>query len=444
MRRGDLYVLSLSHLTDDVYQGALPAMLPFLVSDRGVSVAAASMLVFVANLTSSIGQPYYGRLADRGRAWWLPAFGLALAGIGLGFAGVVPGYWWICVAVGVSGIGVDIFHPGSARAAHFVAKDSATRYSVFTLGGSVGFAIGPLLAAPLMVVFGLPGMMFLAIPAVLVAGLLATRLPRSVSRGASQAQPSGPDQWGAFGRLTAAVIIRSAAFFSITAFLPLWWVVDLHHSKAAGDYAVTAYMAAGVVGTYLGGRLADRFGHRAVALCGFLAATPLTLLYLLFPGAVFLLLPAGVALYLPFGILVGLGQRYLPARPGLAGGVTLGLSASVGGLAAPLFGLLSTHAGLLPVLVVSALLPLAAAALTRTLPVSAAAGGGPVQRPAERGERAQRQQPPRVHPAKMHQQRRHGQGDHHDKGDLPVIADDEVIPERAERLQPPHDTVTFS
>src|ERR1700734_4449391 len=79
MRPGDLYVLSLSHLTDDVYQGALPAMLPFLVSDRGVSVAAASMLVFVANLTSSLGQPYYGRLADRGQGWGLAALGLALA-----------------------------------------------------------------------------------------------------------------------------------------------------------------------------------------------------------------------------------------------------------------------------------------------------------------------------------------------------------------------------
>jgi FSR family fosmidomycin resistance protein-like MFS transporter len=371
MRRGDLYVLSLSHLTDDVYQGALPAMLPFLVADRGFSVAAASMLVFVANLTSSVGQPYYGRLADRGRAWWLPAAGLALAGIGLGFAGLLPGFWWICVAVGVSGIGVDIFHPGSARAAHFVADGSATRYSVFTLGGSVGFAIGPLLAAPLMVLFGLPGMMLLAVPAVLVAGLLATRLPRGRSHGPA-AQAAGQDQWGAFGRLTAAVIIRSAAFFSITAFLPLWWVTDLHHSKAAGDFAVTAYMAAGVVGTYIGGRLADRFGHRTVALWGFVAATPLTLLYLAFPDAVFLLLPAGVALYVPFGILVGLGQRYLPNRPGVAGGVTLGLSASIGGVAAPLFGLLSAHAGLTSVLVVSACLPLAAAALTLTLPGQAA------------------------------------------------------------------------
>jgi MFS transporter, FSR family, fosmidomycin resistance protein len=369
VRRGDVYVLSLSHLTDDVYQGALPAMLPFLVADRGVSVAAASMLVFVANLTSSVGQPYYGRLADRGRVWWLPALGLVLAGAGLGFAGIAHGYWWICVAVGVSGVGVDIFHPGSARAAHFVASGSATRYSVFTLGGSVGFAIGPLLAAPLMVVFGLPGMMILAIPAVLVAGLLATRLPRSASAVPARAG-SGADQWGPFGRLTAAVIIRSAAFFSITAFLPLWWVTDLHHSKAAGDFAVTAYMAAGVVGTYLGGRLADRFGHRAVALWGFVSATPLTLLYLLFPSAVYLLLPAGVALYVPFGILVGLGQRYLPARPGLAGGVTLGLSASVGGLAAPLFGLLGTHLGLYTVLVASACLPLAAAALTLTLPAT--------------------------------------------------------------------------
>jgi MFS transporter, FSR family, fosmidomycin resistance protein len=381
MRRGDLMVLSLSHLTDDVYQGALPAMLPFLVADRHVSVAAAAMLVFVANLTSSVGQPYYGRLADQGRAWWLPAAGLALAGLGLGFAGILRGYWWICVAVGVSGIGVDIFHPGSARAAHIVAhtaRRAASRFSVFTLGGSIGFAIGPLLAAPLMLAFGLPGMMVLAIPAVIVAGLLATRLPRSGAAEHSGAPVSGEDQWGPFARLTGAVVIRSAAFFSITAFLPLWWVTDLHRSKAAGDFAVTAFMAAGVAGTFIGGRLADRFGRRAIAVAGFVAATPLTLAYLAYPDAVILLLPAGIAMYVPFGILVGLGQLYLPSRPGLAGGVTLGLSASAGGLGAPLLGWLSEHTSLLTVLVVAACLPVAAAILTITLPARTPSAHPPV------------------------------------------------------------------
>lgn len=341
-------MLSLSHLTDDVYQGALPAMLPFLVADRHVSVAAASTLVFVANLTSSVGQPYYGRLADRGRAWWLPAAGLALAGVGLGFAGILPGYWWICLAVAISGVG--IFHPGCARAAHLVTQASqraASRYNIFTQGGSIGFALGPLLAAPLMVAFGLPGMMILAIPAVLVAGLLATRLPRGGPADRRAAAGSGTDQWRPFALLTAAVVVRSAAFFSIIAFLPLWWVTDLHHSKTAGDFAATAFMSAGIVGTYLGGRLADRFGRRTTAIAGFVAATPLMLAYLASPDAVVLLLPAGVAMYIPFGILVGLGQIYLVA---------------------PLLGLLSERTGLASVLVIAACLPLAAAALTFALP----------------------------------------------------------------------------
>jgi FSR family fosmidomycin resistance protein-like MFS transporter len=370
-RRSDLLVLSLSHLTDDVYQGALPAMLPFLVADRHVSVAAASSLVFVANLTSSVGQPYYGRLADRGRAWWLPAAGLALAGVGLGFAGILTGYWRICLAVAISGVGVDIFHPGCARAAHLVTQASrraASRYNIFTQGGSIGFALGPLLAAPLMMAFGLPGMMILAIPAVLIAGLLAGRLPRGGPADHADPAGSGTDQWRPFALLTGAVVVRSAAFFSIIAFLPLWWVTDLHHSKAAGDFAATAFMSAGIVGTYLGGRLADRFGRRMTAVAGFIAATPLMLAYLAFPDAVVLLLPAGVAMYVPFGILVGLGQIYLPTRPGLAGGVTLGLSASAGALVAPLLGLLSERTGLASVLVISACLPLAAATLTLALP----------------------------------------------------------------------------
>jgi FSR family fosmidomycin resistance protein-like MFS transporter len=378
VRSAGLGLLSLTHLVDDVYQGALPAMLPYLVTQRHVSLAAAGSLVFAANLTSSVGQPFYGFLADVGRARWLSPAGLAAAGVGIGLAGVLHGFWWIFAAVAVSGIGVDAYHPGAAREAHRASAGarSASRFSLYSLGGNVGFAAGPLLALPLLVVWGLNGMAALAIPALAVAVVFARRLPSSAGI-ETPAPPAAPqrqesaDRWGPFSLVTVAVLARSVAFFGITTFLPLWWIRNLHHSKPAADAAVTAFMCAGVAGTLIGGRLADRYGRKRVAAIGLASATPLMLAYLAVassPVAFLLLIPAGIALYIPFSIMVSLGQRFLPNRVGIASGVTLGLAASAGGITAPLLGWIAAGSGLTATLAAVSCVPLLAAIAPALLP----------------------------------------------------------------------------
>lgn len=391
IRSAGLGLLSLTHLVDDVYQGALPAMLPYLVAERHVSLAAAGSLVFAANLTSSVGQPFYGYLADAGKARWLSPAGLATAGAGIGLAGILHGFWWIFAAVAISGIGVDAYHPGAASEAHRASagKRSASRFSLYSLGGNVGFAIGPLLALPLLVVWGLNGMAALAIPALVVAVIFARYMPAAVPSsparsapgpsspvvsppaGTSRSSPATPDRWAPFSLVTVAVLARSVAFFGITTFLPLWWIRHLHHSKPAADAAVTAFMCAGIAGTLIGGRLADRYGRKRVAAIGLAAATPLMLAYLAvasYPAAFLLLIPAGIALYIPFSIMVSLGQRFLPNRVGVASGVTLGLAASAGGITAPLLGWIASGRGLTVTLIAVSCVPVVAAIAPALLP----------------------------------------------------------------------------
>jgi FSR family fosmidomycin resistance protein-like MFS transporter len=374
VKSAGLGLLSLTHLTDDVYQGALPAMLPYLVAERHLSLAAAGSLVFAANLTSSAGQPLYGHLADRDKARWLSPAGLAAAGLGIAAAGVLHGFWWIFAAVAVSGIGVDAYHPGAARAAHHVTvgRRSASRFSVYSLGGNAGFALGPLLALPLLALWGLNGIVILAVPAVIVAIVFARRLaPIDTSAASRTGSGKGTSRWGPFGIVTFAVLARSVAFFGITTFLPLWWVQHLHHSKPAADAAVTAFMCAGIAGTLIGGRLADRYGRKVVAAIGLAAATPLMLAYLAvasYPAAFLLLVPAGIALYIPFSIMVSLGQLYLPDRVGMASGVTLGLAASAGGLTAPLLGWLASSTSLTATMVAVSCVPVVAALAPVMLP----------------------------------------------------------------------------
>src|SRR5919199_606051 len=171
MRKGvdkrAMAVLSAGHLFTDVNQGAVAALVPFLVAERGLSLAAAGTLVLAATLSSSIVQPLFGHFSDRKPLPALMPLGVILGGLGISLVGVAPNYPLILVCVILSGLGVAAFHPESARFANYVSGTGRARgMSFFSVGGNAGFALGPVISTPLIVIFGLPGALFLALPAV--------------------------------------------------------------------------------------------------------------------------------------------------------------------------------------------------------------------------------------------------------------------------------------
>jgi len=116
MRYRSIITLSVGHMVTDINQGAVPALLPFLISAYGLTYAAAAAVVFATNMSSSLVQPLFGHLADRISKPWLMPMGLVLAGAGLALAGVVPNYRLVLCVVAVSGIGIAAFHPAKAPA----------------------------------------------------------------------------------------------------------------------------------------------------------------------------------------------------------------------------------------------------------------------------------------------------------------------------------------
>ncbi len=375
-----LGTLLLGHLTTDLAQGMIPALLPFFIAERGLTYAAAGGLVLAATVASSIVQPLFGYFADRNPSPWLVPAGVAAAGIGVGFAGVAPSYPLIAAAVAFHGLGVAAFHPEASRAAAFASGDRrATGMSIFSTGGNLGMATGPLVITPLVLAFGLKASLVPLLPVLVVAGFLVTQLPllavlRPQAHGPAAAAPA-PDRWGPFGRLAVVVVSRSVIYTGLATFLPLYFVGVLGTSKASGATALSILLGTGVIGTLAGGRLADRYGRRVVLLAGMIALGPLLLALALVRDArtaTILLVPVALALYLPFSVLVVMGQEYLPNRIGTASGVTLGLAVTAGGLAAPLLGLVADRWGIAtPLLVVSGL-PIFAVALALTLPDSRA------------------------------------------------------------------------
>lgn len=369
-------VLSAAHLFTDVAQGSVPALLPFLISRDHLSYAAASVLVLAATISSSVIQPLFGHLSDGRSLPWLMPLGPALGGLGIALVGVAPSYGTIFAAIVLSGVGVAAFHPEGSRFANYVSgARRASGMSLFSVGGNVGFAIGPLLVTPLMLAFGLRGTVFVLIPTWIAAAVVVLELPRlrrfrtDVVAG-RVARSEQPEAWRPFALLAGVIALRSFVYFGMVTFIPLYYVRVLHTSKALGNSALSAMLLGGAVGTLVGGPLADRFGRRAVLMGSMLALPPLIVLFLLSGPVVGIgvVAVAGAATIATFAVTIVMGQEYLPGRIGVSAGVTIGLSIGLGGVGAPLLGLLADAQGLRAVFEAVAALPLAGLVLTLGLP----------------------------------------------------------------------------
>jgi len=375
-RRG-MAVLSGGHLTADLCQGALPALLPFLISQRGYSYGAASALVLAATVSSSVIQPLFGHLSDRHSMPWLMPIGLLLGGVGIGLVGVMPNYALTFAAIVVSGLGVAAFQPEASRFANYVSgARRATGMSYFSVGGNLGFALGPAIVTPLVLLLGLHGTPVITLIPAGMALVVLLQLPHLVSfrvgrhSARTGAQGLRPDAWGPFARLAAVVAARSVLYFGLMTFVPLYFVHDLHTSKGSAGVVLTLMLLGGAAGTLVGGPAADRYGRRQVLLVSMALVAPLVAIMLaLSPvAAAALLVVVGATTVATFSVTVVMGQEYLPSRIGIASGVTLGLSIGLGGVGAALLGLLADATGLHTVLWTIAAMPIIAVALVLTLP----------------------------------------------------------------------------
>lgn len=359
--RGALGTLAFGHLAADFCQGIVPPLLPFLVSERGYSYAAAASLLLFSSLGSSLLQPLLGLQADRLRhAAWMMSAGVVFAGAGIALVGLSRTYLETGAALGVVSVGVALFHPEAARCASLVAAAggrAGVGMSVFALGGTSGWALAPLLVTPLVLVFGLQGVLLAAALPAAAALLLVYRVPAlarvRTTALAHEATSAGdnfgrPDAWGAFALTAAAASLRTGVQFGLRAFVPLYAWQTLHASHPAANATTSVLLVAGAAGAVAGGRLSDRYGFPRIVVVS-LAAVPLLVAPLAASPlvAVFGLMAAiGIALDANFYPLVIIAQRALPRRVGFASGVMLGGSIGAGALIASLLGVLADHLGL--------------------------------------------------------------------------------------------------
>jgi FSR family fosmidomycin resistance protein-like MFS transporter len=366
--------LSSGHLATDFANGALPALLPFFVDKFDLSYTLAAAAVLASAVSSSIIQPLFGLWSDRRGAIWLLPAGVALAGIGIGLAAAAPTYSLVLVCVVISGLGVAAFHPeGSKFAAFAGGPRRATAMSFFSIGGNLGFALGPTVATPLVLALGLAGGLLLAVPGLVAAVVLLALIPflGSFAPKRRNVESDQPDRPGALLLLLGVIAFRSVAWFGLITFVPLW-EVSLGHSKSQGSHLLSLMLLAGGVGTLVAGQLADRFGRRPVLIASTAATAPLILVFVIvggLPGAI-ALAGVGISVIGTFGVTMVMSQEYLPRHIGMASGLSIGLSIGLGGVGAVALGAVADSIDLRAALYGAAASALIALALAVLLPSS--------------------------------------------------------------------------
>ena len=374
--RRAMAALSGGHFAVDFASGSVPALIPFLTDRFHLGYALAAMLLLAATVSSSLVQPLFGLWSDRRGALWLIPGGAMLAAVGIGGAAVSPPTRSSLLLVLAGGLGVAAFHPEGAKfAAYASGRKRASGMSYFNIGGNSGYALGAFVTGQLVVWLGLVGGLLAMVPVALAALALARVVPhlselkRETGAGSFD---GGDDRRGAMALLGAVIALRSVAWFTLLAFVPLW-VVSLGHSKADGNRLLFLMLLAGAVGTLLLGPVADRIGLRRTLVVTQALIAPLILVFVYVGGVpgILALMLVGVCVVGTFGVTMVLSQLYLPRHIGMASGLSVGLAMGIGGVAAVILGAVADAVDLKTALTICAVGPALGVVFCLRLPAPA-------------------------------------------------------------------------
>jgi MFS transporter, FSR family, fosmidomycin resistance protein len=368
--------LSGGHLAVDFASGSVPALIPFMTDKFRLGYALSAMLLLAATASSSLVQPLFGLLSDRRGALWLIPGGALLAAIGVAGAAVAPVYPLVLLLVFVGGLGVAAFHPeGSKFAAYASGERRATGMAYFNSGGNAGYALGAFATGQLVVWLGLVGGVLAMVPVLVISLGLARVMPHLTTLQPTRGETAyvrGDDRRRAMALLGVVIALRSVAWFTLLAFVPLW-LVHLGHSKADGNRLLFVMLLAGAAGTLILGPVADRIGLRTTLVITQALVTPLVLVFIYvggIPGAIALMF-VGVCVVGTFGVTMVLSQLYLPRHVGMASGLSVGLAMGVGGVAAVILGAVADAVDLKTALTICAFAPALGVVICMRLPAPA-------------------------------------------------------------------------
>jgi FSR family fosmidomycin resistance protein-like MFS transporter len=366
-----LLALSLSHLLNDVMQSLIPAIYPLLKTKYNLTFTQVGLITFTFQLTASLLQPLVGMSTDRRPRPYSLAAGMVFTLMGLivlGFAGSFP---LILLGAGLVGVGSSVFHPEASRVARLASGGKhGFAQSLFQVGGNAGSAIGPILAAGIVVPRGQTSIALFSIVALAAMGVLnfvgrwyanhlsaLRKMPRAA--GTERKTLSRNRVVFAIGILLLLIFSKYFYLVSITSYYTFYLIDKFAVSVETAQYLLFVFLGAVAVGTVAGGPIGDRIGFKAVIWGSILGVLPFTLALphanLLWTGI--LTVPIGLILASAFSAMMVYAQELVPSRVGLIAGLFFGLAFGMAGIGAAVLGSLADRTSIHFVYQVCAFLP---------------------------------------------------------------------------------------
>ena len=368
-----LLMAAAAHLLNDMMQSVIPAVYPLLKEKFGFSFAQIGLITLVFQLTSSLLQPVAGHLADRRPRPYSLAVGMCFTLVGLLALAFAPGFGYILLAVGLIGCGSSVFHPESSRVAQLASGGrKGLAQSIFQVGGNAGSALGPLLAALIVIPFGQRSIGWFAVAA-LGAIFILVRIGRWYRRRlavaarrpgtATAAAPHGLSKRKVRAALVVlGVLVFSKYFYiaSMTSYFTFFLMDKFSVSVQEAQYCLFAFLAASAVGTFVGGPLGDRIGRKYVIWGSILGAAPFTLMlpYVGLTATIALAVAIGLVISSAFSAILVYATDLMPGKVGTIAGLFFGLMFGLGGLGSAFFGWLADRTSIEFIFQVSTVLPL--------------------------------------------------------------------------------------
>ena len=368
-----LLAISFSHLLNDTIQSLIPAIYPIVKANFRLSFTQVGLITLAFQMSASLFQPFVGFYTDRKPQPFSLATGMCFTLCGLILLSFANHFYWVLISVCLIGVGSSVFHPEASKVAFMASGGQrGLAQSIFQVGGNAGSALGPLLAAMIVLRFGQSHIWWFGILALAAIALLygvgkwyrdnTFRIkPKNAAHAANEHStlPRGKVNL-AVGILLALIFSKYFYLASMTSYFTFYLIEKFHVSIHNAQIHLFVFLLAVAAGTFLGGPLGDRFGRKYVIWFSILGAAPFTLLLphvsLLWTGVLTVII--GFILSSAFSAILVYAQELLPGKVGMISGLFFGFAFGMGGIGSALLGVLADRTSIIFVYHVCAFLPL--------------------------------------------------------------------------------------